>query len=1042
MRILNLIVEWSLNNRIIVLILIPIFLIIGFNSVRNLKLDAIPDVTNVQVQIVTSAPSLSAWELEQYITYPVEWGIGGIPGIKTVRSISRYGISLVTVVFEEDYDLIRARQLVSERLIELQKSIPSKYGTPELAPLSTALGEIVQFTLESDKHSIRELTTTLQWYISPALKTIPGIVEINIFGGEIKQFQVHLNLKFMQKLGVSIEDVILAIQANNLSEGGGYIEKNQEHTIIGINSLLTDTKEFENIYIKSTMDGSPILLKSIASIEEGYELRKGAATKNGSSQVTGGIALMMIGENSLKTSQAVIEKIHELESSLPEGMKINVFYDRSEMVLSTIKTVMMNLSEGAILVIVILFLMLGDFKSGLIIAVVIPLCMIFAIIIMEIRNAPANLMSMGAIDFGLLVDGAVIVIENATRRLGLEQKKLGRPLNKEERQQTILDATIEVRRATIYGELIIGVVYIPILVLSGTEGKLFIPMAQTVLYALSGAFLFTLTIVPVLAFYFLDTNKSHEEETRLFKWIKIRYESILDYTLKIKHKVLSLALVVFIFSVILFKFIGAEFIPVLDEGSSLLEITRLPSTSLSESIRTTLKIERSLINNKFPEISSIVSKTGSPNLALEPMGIEKSDVFIQLIPRKEWTRSRDELLDAISLQIKEELPEVAFGLSQPIEMRTNEMVAGIRSDVGIKIFGKDLFVLKSKAEELANIVKNIKGVTDIRIEQLGGVSYLQVVPNREKMARFGVDSVELARITSMISSGLSIGQILDGARKFDIVLRIQDPPLTNIQDWQSLLVNSRSGKTVPLGDVADIIRKDGPAQISHDWQERRVLVEFNIRNRDVMSAVDEIQKLLTTKLQLQPGYRIEYDGTFQSYLSAMKSLYFIIPITLLLILFLLWMAVENLQTSLLLFLSIPLSVTGGIIALFIRGIPFSISAGIGFIALSGVAVLNSLVLVTFAKKLQDSGLSIQASIRESALVRIRPILMTSLVAILGFLPMALSTNPGAEVQRPLATVVIGGLISNILITLIVFPSLYTWANLKFLSLTGQSERQT
>jgi cobalt-zinc-cadmium resistance protein CzcA len=1042
MKFLNFIVEWSLNNRLIILLSTGFFIFFGLYNAKNLKLDAIPDVTNIQVQIVTSAPSLSAWEMEQYVTYPVEWGIAGIPRIKEVRSISRYGISLVTIVFNDDMDLMLARQLVSERMLEIQKQIPQKYGTPQIGPLSTALGEVVQFTLSSEKHTAKELTTTLQWYINPILKTVPGIVEINIFGGQVKQIAINLNMNSLQSFGISVSDVMNAIESNNISEGGGYIQRNHEHTIIGVASLLKQKEDFLNIFIKNSRDGSPVYLRSIATISEDYELRKGAATKDGKQEVVGGIALMLIGENSLNTSEAIKEKLNAIQPTLEDGMKLEVFYDRSAMVWNTINTVMKNLGEGAIFVILILFLLLGDLRSGLIIAVIIPLCMLFAILIMVIRDAPANLMSMGAIDFGLLVDGAVIVIENATRRLGIKRKELKRSLTKEEKRDTILNATVEVRKATIFGELIIGIVYIPILALSGTEGKLFIPMSLTVLYAISGAFLFTLTIVPVLADMFLKEPKSDHEETKLFLWIQKKYEPLLISSLAHRKRVVYSAIGFFLFTLVLFPFLGAEFIPTLDEGSTLLEINRLPSSSLDESVRSSMKIERVLLSKEFPEIESIVSKTGSPNLAIEPMGIEKSDVFIQLSPRSTWNRTREELLNHISEVVSTNLPEISFGLSQPIEMRTNEMVAGIRSDIGVKIFGPDLKILKSTGESVAEKVKKIAGVKDIRIEQLSGVSYIRVIPDREKLGRYGVDAVDIARYIQMVSAGLNISQVLDGARRFNIVFKVQNPPDETIATWQPILIPTRNQGYVPLSDLAEIVKEDGPAQISHEWQERRILVEFNIRERDLMSAVNDVQNVMENVISLPPGYRYEMAGSFTNFLSARSTLLWVVPITFAMILFLLWLAIQDVTSSLLLFVNIPFAIAGGILALFLRGLPFSISAGIGFIALFGVAVLNGLVLVTFSKQLEKDGMTPMSAIQKSALLRVRPVLMTGMVAILGFIPMALSTNPGAEVQRPLATVLIGGLITNALLTLLVFPAFYSLVYEKILSLTATSKKQT
>jgi heavy metal efflux system protein len=1027
MRILNAIVRFSLENSVLIILLGICLTGFGIYSIQNLKMDAIPDITNTQVQVVTSAPSLSTVEIEQYVTYPIERGLSGVSDVEEIRSISRYGISLITLVFKEDVPIWKARQMVSEKMVEVNSDIPTHYGIPIIAPPTTALGEVIQFTLKSSNHTQKELTDSIVWYISPILKAIPGIVDVNLFGGEVRQIQIHLDRDKMASLNLSNQDIIDAIRNNNLSTGAGYIERNKEHFIIGFDSLIKKNSDIGLISIRTSENGLPIFLNSISEIREGYELRKGAATENGKTEVVGGIALMQMGENALDVSQLVETKINELKPTLPKGMEIEIFYNRSEMVLGTIRTILFNLSEGAFLVIIVLFIMMGNIRSGLIIAIIIPLCMLFAIIIMVMRDAPANLMSMGAIDFGLLVDGAVIVVENASRRLSMERNRLKRILTFAERKEVIYNATIEVRRATIFGELIIGVVYIPILVMSGIEGMLFRPMALTVLYALSGAFIFTLTIVPVLVLYFLKEPKeikTDSEETKIFEFLKSKYTVFLGKAFIHKKKVLYSSLFVFLFSLALFPFIGKEFIPVLDEGSSLLEISRLPSTGLEESVSSSLRIERTLMSNKFPEVQGIVSKTGSPNLALEPMGMEKTDVFIQLKPRNEWNRSKDDLLEAISEEMEAKFPELAFGLSQPIEMRSNEMIAGIRSDIGIKIFGRDLKELKKIAEQTSGIVRNINGVRDIRIEQLGGLTYIKIIPNRERMARFGVSAEDISQLSLMVSSGLPVDKLIDGARKFNIALRMKDLPTESIQSWKNLLVSNNKGKYIPLGEVAEIVNEEGPAQISHEWQERRVLVEFNVRGRDTIAVVEDVKKSLEREKILPPGYRYEFDGTYQNFISAMNSLYIIIPITLMLVFALLWFAVENILVSWLLFINITFAVTGGIFSLFIRGIPFSISAGVGFIALCGVAVLNSLVLVTFSMKREEGGESPSDAIYQSAILRLRPVIMTGLVAILGFVPMAIATSPGSEVQRPLATVVIGGLIADSILTLFVFPLIY------------------
>jgi cobalt-zinc-cadmium resistance protein CzcA len=1042
MKFLNFLVEWSLSNRIQVLVGSGLFVLFGLFSLQNLKMDAIPDVTNVQVQIVTSAPSLSAIEMEQFVTFPVERGVLGIPATEEVRSISRYGISLVTIVFREGTDLLTARQMVSERMVEIQKTVPQQYGTPEIGPLSTALGEVIQFTLESKTHDLETLTNTLIWNISPQLKTVPGIVEVNVFGGRIRQYEIQIDPIRMQSIGITVPDLITAIKSSNLAEGAGYLERNREHFLISVNSLLQSEEDFSKIWIKNTAGNGSVYLGDIAKIKIGSVLPKGAATRDGKGEVTGAIALMQIGENSLEVAEGVKQKLQEIQKNLPDGMKIHIFYDRSEMVLSTIRTVILNLSEGALLVIVILFLVLGNIRSGLIIAAIIPLCMLFALSIMGFRGLPANLMSLGAVDFGLLVDGAVIIIENSVRRLALLQENKGRSLTNEERKEEILDATVEVRKATIFGEAVIGIVYIPILALSGTEGMLFRPMALTVIFALLGAFIFTLTLVPVLAYYLIPKELKEEKETKVSVYLKLGYEKILGHTSTHPKILFTGSLLFLLISWSIFPFLGKEFIPTLDEGYSLLEISRLPSTGLKESVDSGLRLEKGLLSDRFPEITGIVSKTGSPNLALEPMGLEKSDMFIQLKPRKEWDRDRKEWLSDLSEFLESEFPEIAFGISQPIEMRTNEMIAGIRSDVGIKIFGSDLDVLKNLAEQVADEVRSIDGVRDLRIESLGGVNYLNITPDLKSAGRFEIRSEEIIDMIQMNSSGKFVGNLLQGSARYPIVIRWDPGQGSEFRDWNSLMIASAKGQFIPLPQVAKLEWKDGPAQISHESQERRVLVEFNVRERDLVGTVESVQDRIQKRIKLPGNYRIEYGGAYQNFMRASATLIWILPLTLVIIFSILVLAVKDLKTAFLVFLGIPLALTGGILSLFLRGLPFSISAGIGFIALSGIAVLNTLVLATFAKGLELQGYSRRESIYSSAKIRVRPVLMTALVAILGFFPMAVSQNPGAEVQQPLATVVIGGLISGCILTLILFPELYSRFHEKNFLLTMPRNRQT
>ncbi|PJZ47229.1 efflux RND transporter permease subunit [Leptospira brenneri] len=1021
MEFLTKIVQFSLQNRLLVIILTLLLVFGGIYSLNHLKVDAVPDITNVQVQVITTSQALSTLEIEQYITLPVERAITGIPNLIEVRSVSRYGFSLVTAVFADDTDLWKSRQLVSERLNEASENIPSIFGKPTIGPITTGLGEVFQFTLESEFHTQMELTTYLNWYINPTLKTVPGIVEVNSFGGKTKQYQVIVDPFKAASLGVSLNQIVTAVESNNLSTGSGYIEKSGEQLIVGSDGLLKSTSDFEKIQVGKMGDGFPIYLSSIGKVIEGPRLRKGAATASGKTEVAGAVTLMLLGENSLEVTTAVKEKITQIEKTLPQGMKIKPYYDRSIMVKSTLSTIVWNLSEGAILVIIILFLMIGDFRSGLVIASIIPLAMLFAISLMFLRDLPANLMSMGAIDFGLIVDGAVILIENSHRRLGLKRKELKRDLTDAEQKETILSATIEVRKATIYGEIIIGIVYIPILTLSGTEGKMFIPMATTVLFALLGAFFLTLTFIPVLASYFLKGGHIAEGETKFFQKIHHWYTPKLDYCIKKPKKVAYTTLGIFALSILLFFRLGGEFLPKLDEGNLLIEISRYPSTTLTESLQSSMKIEKTILK-EIPEITEVVSRTGSPDLAIEPMGVEKTDMYLDMKPRSEWNLTKAEIESKLQEIIERVAPQVAYGLSQPIEMRNNEIMAGIRADVGIKIFGDDLPKLKSLAEEISTKIKNIPGVVDLRIEQLYGLEYLKIKPNREKLARYDQSILDLNRVTGSISSGVPAGIVYEGMKRFEIVVKTEVGP--NPEQIKNIPVKVGKNSFAPLHELSEIHIEDGPVQIYHQNQNRYALVQFNIRGKDMVSTVNLVKSVLEKEISFPAGYHYSTGGEFEKFESATKTLYVVVPVTLLIIFLILYFAFNEILAAAIIFLNVPFAITGGILALYIRNLPFSISAGVGFIALFGIAVLNGLVLISFIRSLEQSGKRKEDAVREAAISRLRPVLTTALLASIGFIPMAISTSPGAEVQRPLATVVIGGLVSASALTLFVLPLVY------------------
>jgi heavy metal efflux system protein len=1024
LKFLDLILEFSLKNRFLVWLILGIFVFFGVKSVFSLKMDAVPDVTNIQVQVITVSQALSPLEVEQYITYNVEKSMSGLPHLKELRSISRYGLSVVTVVFAEDVNIYRARQMVAERIQEARELIPYGYGSPMMGPITSALGEVYQFIIESDRHDLIELTTYLHWEIVPKLKTIPGIIEVNTFGGNTKQYQILLDFRKAQSFGINLKDVWESVNKNNENSGGGYIEREGEHFLISSNGLFKGIEDLESLQVGISTDGFPVTLSMISEIRLGHKLKIGASTVNGKGETVGAIAMMLLHENALEVCQKTDDKINELRKNLPEGMKIITFYDRSIMVKSTIKTVLLNLLEGAILVVIILFLFIGSIRAGLIIALVIPLSMLFAIFLMDIRGESGNLMSLGAIDFGLIIDGAVIIIENSSRRLFLFQKEFKRDPNPEERLLVIKDATMEVRKATIFGELIIAIVYFPILSLSGIEGKMFTPMALTVLYALLGAFIFSLSIVPVLAYQFVKIPSSVEHESKFYLVLKTYYEKLLEKVFYKSRLVFVLLFLLFILSSFLYYKIGGEFLPNLDEGSLLIEVGRLPSTSLSKSIEISGEIEKKALK-KFSEITGIVSRTGSPDVATDPMGMERTDMYFKMKPRDDWDLSRNKLIGELEELMEENYPEVSFSISQPIQMRTNELLAGIKSDVGIKIFGDDLDDLKNYLTVISQILINIEGVKDVRIEQLNGLNYFRILPKRERLARYNVSMDEIHSIVKTFAVGLQMGYILEGRKKFEIVL-LNSENLKTPEEMMQVSITLKNGHSIPLGDLIDINEETGPAIISHQNYYRRALIEFNVRGRDMLSVVSELDKTINTKLKLKNGFFIEYDGNYKNYISARNTLMIVIPITLVLIYLILWFVFKETPTTILVFLNVPFSVTGGLILLTLRGMPFSISAGVGFVALFGVAILNGLVLITFAKDLEKFGYSKEKSIYDAALLRLRPVLTTASVAAIGFIPMALSTNMGSEVQRPLATVVIGGIISSSALTLIILPTLYRW----------------
>ncbi len=1022
MPVLTAVVRWSLRHRAIVLVLTALLAVIGLRSAATLKLDAVPDVTSIQVQIITSAPALAPVEVESYVTIPVERVMAGIPGATEVRSLSKHGISVVTVVFEDSVDLLVARQLVSERMPRATEAVPSRYGRPVMGPMTSGLGEIFQFAVTSDELSVRDMTELLDWVIVPQLRNVAGVVDVNAFGGQRKQYQVVVDPARLKAAGVSVDQVAEAIAANNANAGGGYVEHAREHVVIGLDGILHGPRDLETIVVRKPESGPPITIGSLAEVRTGFGLRAGAASIDGRGEVVVGVVLMQTGENALAVTERVKNKLAELGPSLPGGARIEPFYDRSKLVKNTTTTVALNLVEGAALVILVLLLVLGDLRAGLVVALTIPLSLLFAVAVMGATGMSGNLMSLGAIDFGLIVDGAVIVVENAARHLAMAQRGRAEPLDSDARVRIVEEATLEVRAASVFGELVIAIVYLPILSLTSIEGKLFRPMATTVLLALAGAFLLTLTVVPVLASLVVEPRTDHRE-TWFVRKVHALYLPVLRAANKRRSSVIGGSVLLLAAGAALFTRIGTEFVPQLDEGEILVEARRLPDAALSESIATDARMQRALL--EIPEVKKVVSKTGAPALATDPMGLWQTDVYIELADRRSWRKglTKEALAGDVAKALTDRVPEVAGGISQPIEMRTSELVAGIRSDVAAILYGDDLDALSALGHRLAARIQKIPGAVDVRVEQVAGLRYLRVVPDRRKLARHGVSVEALAASVEAISVGHPAGEMLEGERRFEIVVLTDTRFSGDPSAIATLPVKDGHGSVIPLGEVADVLLLEGPAEVNRAGQSRRLLVELNVRGRDVLSVVDDARRAAAT-MELPKGYWVEWGGEFEHYIEARTRLAVVVPLALGLIFFVLWLAVGSLRTAALVFATVPFSMVGGVFALAVRQIPFSVSAAIGFIALFGVAVLNGLVLVSFSRHLEGKGRSPAEAIHAAADLRLRPVLMTALVAMLGFVPMALSTAPGSEVQRPLATVVIGGLISATLLTLLAFPALY------------------
>jgi cobalt-zinc-cadmium resistance protein CzcA len=1011
-------IESALKNRFLVLLATALVAGGGILAMRRLPIDAVPDITNVQVQVLTNAPALGPVEVEQFLTFPIETAMSGLPGIEEIRSVSKFGLSAVTVVFKDGTDIYHARQLINERLLAAREEIPEGFGDPEMGPISTGLGEIYQFEVKGDGYSPMELRTILDWFVAFQLKKVPGVVEINTFGGELKTYEVQLDPRQLIQHEIPLSRVFDALQVNNANAGGAYIEHNQEQYIIRGEGLIQSLEDIGNIVVAVREGGRPLYIKDLGRTAFAPMVRQGAVTRDGRGEVVVGIVMMLMGENSRVVVDRVKARIEAITPTLPAGVTIDPFYDRTELVRKTIHTVIKNLSEGGALVIVILLILLGNVRGGLIVASAIPLAMLIAFIGMGRAGLSGNLLSLGAIDFGLIVDGAVVVIENIMRHLA------GQSRHAKDRLTLIRDAAKEVSRPVIFGVGIIMIVYLPILTLQGIEGKMFRPMALTVLFALAGSLVLALTLMPVLASLFLKGPLA-EHDTKLLQWIRPRYRKQLTRAVDHPRPVVIITVGLFLLSLVAVPFLGSEFIPKLDEGAIALQAWRLPSVSLTTSIQNTTLIEQTL--KAFPEVDTVVCKTGRPEIATDPMGVEISDIFVMLKPKRVWktAQTKEALIAAMDAALNAQVPGTKFSYSQPIELRMSELIAGVRSDIGIKIYGEDLEKLKHAGDAVVAAVSRVRGARDVKAEQITGLPVVRIIVNRPAMARYGVNAADvLAAVEAM--GGKVVGEIFEGQKRFALQVRFIEEARNQLDELKRLPVADPEGRLIPLGQLAELRIEEGPAQISREAIQRRITVECNVRGRDLGGFVQEAQRVVAQRVALPAGYVVEWGGQFENLQRAGARLAIVVPLALCLIFVLLYLSFGSVRPALLIFANVPMAATGGILALLMRRMPFSISAGVGFIALFGVAVLNGLVLVTYISQLRREGKSVRDAVSEGAMTRLRPVLMTALVASLGFVPMALGHGEGAEVQRPLATVVIGGLLTSTVLTLIVLPAIYRW----------------
>lgn len=1026
------IIRFSIEHKLIVSLLVSAMVGWGIYSLQHLPIDAVPDITDNQVQVITNAPTLATQEVEQYITFPLEMALGNIPNVIEIRSVSRFGLSVITVVFKEQMDIYLARQLIDERINAVQDELPPGMGKPEMGPITTGLGEIYQYVIHpaegyEEQYSAMELRSIQDWLVKRQLVGLEGVIEVNSSGGYLKQYEIAVDPDKLRSMDLSLAQLYEAVERNNANTGGSYIEKKHYTYFIRSEGLLTSMEDIEQIVIDNR-DGQPILVKDVAKVQYGNAPRFGAVTMNGKGEVVAGQIMMLKGANAAEVTRRIKDRMVQIEASLPEGVIIEPYLDRSKLVQRTTKTVITNLIEGGLIVIFVLVLLLGNLRAGLIVASVIPLAMLFAISMMRVFGVSANLMSLGAIDFGLIVDGAVIIVEAILHHLSLGPKN--KALSAEEMNQEVATAATRIRKSAAFGEIIILIVYLPILFLSGIEGKMFKPMAQTVSFAILGALLLSLTYVPMMSALFLQRQQLNRRTVadRIMAVLQRAYQPLLQFSLRFKRTMLVVALLLLVGSLWLFSRMGGEFIPTLEEGDFALHQILPPGSSLQQGVEVSAPLQNILLDN-FPEVEKVVTKIGTAEIPTDIMPLEAGDIFVILKPKAEWTSAKTK--EGLFAKMETELnkfPGVIYEFTQPIQMRFNELMTGIRQDIAIKIYGEDIGLLAMKAKEAEALIEGIPGVGDLQVEATAGLQQMIISYDRSKLAKYGLDVASINTIIRTAFAGAKTGVIFEGEKRFDLVVRLAKDFRQNIDNIKNLYVSLASGEQIPLYEVADVNFQEGPTQISRDNTQRRITIGVNARERNIEQLVEEIEETLAQNLDLPAGYYVTYGGQFENFERARARLLVAVPIALGLIFILLFLTFGSIKQALLIYTAIPLSAIGGIWALYLRGMPFSISAGVGFIALFGVAVLNGIVLIAYFNRLkQEENLTLMERIYKGTRVRLRPVVMTAAVASLGFLPMAISTSAGAEVQQPLATVVIGGLITATLLTLIILPILYYYA---------------